>query len=102
MDAYPEPNVLPREEGDKAEAKMLSSIIPVILEQNGFYKVYSKKAWNILKAGSAIYGIFWDGSKLNGLGDISIKNVDFLNLFWEPGITDIQDSENAFHTKSCV
>lgn len=98
MDAYPEPNVLPREEGDKAEAKMLSSIIPVILEQNGFYKVYSKKAWNILKAGSAIYGIFWDGSKLNGLGDISIKNVDFLNLFWEPGITDIQDSENVFHT----
>lgn len=97
MDAYPEPNILPREEGDKQEAKMLSSIVPVVLEQNGFYKVYSNKAWKILKDGSAIYGVFWDGQKLNGLGDISIKNIDFLNLFWEPGITDIQDSDNVFH-----
>lgn len=97
MDAFPEPNILPREEGDKQEAEMLSSIIPVILEQNGFYKVYSNKAWKILKDGSGIYGCFWDGNKLNGLGDISIKNIDFLNLFWEPGITNIQDSENVFH-----
>ena len=28
MDAYPEPNILPREEGDKQEAKKLSSIVP--------------------------------------------------------------------------
>lgn len=97
MDAFPEPNILPREEGDKEEAKMLSSIIPVVLEQNGFYKVYSSKAWKILKDGSGIYGCFWDGNKLNGLGDITIKNIDFLNLFWEPGITDIQESENVFH-----
>ena len=97
MDAYPEPNILPREEGDKQEAKILTSIVPVVLEQNGFYKVYSNKSWKILKDGSAIYGIFWDGQKLNGLGDISIKNVDFLNLFWEPGIVDIQDSDNVFH-----
>ena len=97
MDAYPEPNILPREEGDKQEARMLTSIVPVVLEQNGFYKVYSNKSWKILKDGSAIYGVFWDGQKMNGLGDISIKNIDFLNLFWEPGITDIQDSDNVFH-----
>lgn len=97
MDAYPEPNILPREENDKEEAQTLSSIIPVILEQNGFYKVYSNEAWKKLKDGSGIYGVFWDGQKLNGLGDISIKNIDFLNLFWEPGITDIQDSADVFH-----
>lgn len=97
MDAYPEPNILPREEGDKAEAKKLSSIVPVVLEQNGFKKVYSKKNWKILKDGAGVYGVFWDGSKLNGLGDITIKNIDGLNLFWEPGITDIQDSANVFH-----
>lgn len=97
MDAYPEPNVLPRERDDESEAKTLASIIPVVLEQNGFYKIYSNKAWKILKDGSAIYGVFWDGQKMNGLGDISIKNIDFLNLFWEPGITDIQDSANVFH-----
>lgn len=97
MDAYPEPNILPREENDKQEAEMLTSIIPVILEQNGFYKVYSTEAWKKLKDGSGIYGVFWDGHKLNGLGDISIKNIDFLNLFWMPGITDIQESPNVFH-----
>ena len=36
MDNYPSPNILPREEGDKAEAEMLTSIVPVILEQNYF------------------------------------------------------------------
>lgn len=97
MDAYPEPNILPREEGDKEEAEILTEIIPVILEQNQFYKVYSKEAWKKLKDGSGIYGVFWDGQKLNGLGDISVKNIDFLNLFWMPGVEDIQDSPNVFH-----
>ncbi len=97
MDAYPEPNILPREENDKQEAELLTSIVPVVLEQNGFYKVYSTEAWKKLKDGSGIYGVFWDGHKLNGLGDISIKNIDFLNLFWMPGITDIQESPNVFH-----
>ena len=30
MDNYPEPNILPREAMDKAEAKKLSSIVPVL------------------------------------------------------------------------
>ncbi len=33
MDNFPSANILPREEGDKQEAKLLSSIIPVILDQ---------------------------------------------------------------------
>ena len=78
MDAYPEPNILPREEGDKQEARKLSSIVPVVLEQNGFKKVYSKKNWKILKDGAAIYGVFWDGSKLNGLGSMILVINDYL------------------------
>ena len=42
MEAYPEPNVLPREESDKGQAEMLSEIIPVILEQNEFRKTWSE------------------------------------------------------------
>ena len=34
---------------------------------------------------------------LHGLGDIDIREVDLLNLFWEPGIKDIQKSGNLFH-----
>jgi hypothetical protein len=99
MDNFPSPNVLPREEGDKAEAEMLSSIIPVILEQNDFEETYDN-VWDYkLKAGTGIYGVFWDKEKLNGLGDISIRKVDIINLFWESGITDIQRSRNLFHVE---
>ena len=99
MDNFPSPNVLPREEGDKAEAEMLSSIIPVILEQNDFEETYDN-VWDYkLKAGTGIYGVFWDKDKMNGLGDISIKKVDIINLFWESGITDIQKSRNFFHVE---
>ena len=99
MDAFPEPNVLPREEGDKPEAEALSSILPVILEQNDFEGVYDS-VWNYkLKTGTGVYGIFWNSDKLNGLGDIEIKKLDILNLFWEPGIDDIQKSKNIFHVE---
>ena len=99
MDNFPSPNVLPREEGDKGEAEMLSSIIPVILEQNDFEETYDN-VWDYkLKAGTGIYGVFWDKDKLNGLGDISIRKVDIINLFWESGITDIQRSRNLFHVE---
>ena len=99
MDNFPSPNVLPREEGDKGEAEMLSSIIPVILDQNDFEQTYSD-VWSYkLKAGTGIYGVFWDNSKLNGLGDISIRKADIINLFWESGITDIQSSRNLFYVK---
>ena len=99
MDNFPSPNVLPREEGDKGEAEMLSSILPVILEQNDFEETYDNVQDYRLKAGTGIYGIFWDKSKLNGLGDITIRKVDIINLFWESGITDIQMSRNLFHVE---
>ena len=99
MDNFPSPNILPREEGDKGEAEMLTSIIPVILEQNDFEEVYDN-VWDYkLKAGTGIYGVFWDKDKLNGLGDISVQKVDIINLFWESGITDIQRSRNLFHVE---
>ena len=97
MDNFPSPNVLPREEGDKAEAEMLSSIIPVILDQCDFEETYSDVMNYKLKTGTGVYGIFWDNSKLNGLGDISIRKIDIINLFWESGIMDIQKSRNIFH-----
>ena len=97
MDNFPSPNILPREEGDKPEAEMLTSIIPVILEQNEFEDTYDTEADDKLKHGTGVYGVFWDGSKLNGLGDISVESEDILSLFWQPGITDIQDSRHFFH-----
>ena len=98
IEAFPEPSILPREEGDKAEAGILSKIIPVILEQNEFEKTYSDCMWQKLKTGTGVYKVYWDADKLGGLGDIAIERVDLLNVFWEPGVRDIQDSRYFFHT----
>lgn len=96
-DGYPEANILPRERNDESEAQKLSDIVPVVMEQNEFHKTYSDACWYKLKQGACIYGIFWDSQKHNGLGDITIKKVDAISLFWQPGITDIQKSRNIFH-----
>ena len=99
MDNFPAPNILPREPGDVKEARQLSAIVPVVLEQAGFEATYSEGWWDKIIGGTAIYGVFWDSSKLNGLGDIAVEPVDILNLFWEPGVTKIQNSANVFHVK---
>ena len=99
MDCYPAPTVLPREPDDRQEAQRLSRILPVVLKKNQFQRTYSSAWWYKLKSGCAVYGVFWDGTKLGGLGDISVKRMDLLNLFWEPGVTDIQDSAHFFSTE---
>ena len=101
MDAYPEPNILPREEADKGEAKKLSAIVPCVLEQNQFEATYSDNMWQKLKTGTGVYKVVWDQGKLNGLGDISVERVNLLNIYWEPGVTDIQHSRYVFHTELC-
>ena len=101
MDAYPEPIILPREEDDRAEASMLSSILPCVLEQNRFEETYCEAMWRKMKSGTAVYKIVWDKSKLGGLGDIGVECVSVLNLFWEPGVTDVQRSRYFFHTELC-
>lgn len=99
MDNYPEPNVLPRARDDADTAKKLSSILPVALDQNEYEQVYSDAWWYKLKHGTAVKGVFWNGAKDGGLSDIDLRLVDLLNLYWEPGITDIQASRNVFHVE---
>ena len=101
VEAYPEPNILPREEADKGEARMLSAIVPCVLEQNNFEATYSDAMWQKLKTGTGVYKVVWDQGKLHGLGDISVERVNLLNIYWEPGVTDIQRSRYFFHTELC-
>ena len=96
MDNYPAPVVLPREAGDIDTAKTLSDVLPVILDRNDFKDTYSDNWWEKLKHGTAVYGVFWNSEKENGLGDIDVKAIDLLKIYWEPGKTKIQDSKNIF------
>lgn len=99
IEAYPEPNILPREPGDKQEAQMLSSVIPCILEQNDFEATYSDAMWSKMKFGTAAYKVVWDKNIENGLGDIRVDRLNLLNVFWEPGIEKIQQSRYIFQTE---
>lgn len=74
MEAYPEPNILPREEADKGEAKKLSAIVPCVLEQNQFESTYSDNMWQKLKTGTACYKVVWDK-----LYDTFVKKYGYLN-----------------------
>lgn len=99
MDNFPSANILPREEDDRAEAKVLSSIMSVVLDQADFEQTYNDVQDDKIKSGIGFYGVFWDRSRHNGLGDIAIEKVDTLNLFWQSGITDIQNSPHVFCTE---
>lgn len=96
MDNFPEPNVLPREQEDEKDAQTLSSILPVIYERNNYEETYSDAGWYKLKHGVSATGTFWNKELEDGLGDIDVCFVDMLKIFWEPGITDLQDSRNLF------
>ena len=99
MDNYPEANILPRSQDDEQAAEVLTSVIPVILEQNEFEKTYSDVQWYKAKNGTGVYGVFWDNDKQNGLGDIAIQKIDLANLFWKPGVIDIQNSPYVFYVQ---
>ena len=96
MDSIPECTVLPREEGDSPEAERLTGVLPVVFERNNWASVYSDGAYQKLKTGTAVYSVLWNSSADSGLGEIDIRNTDILNIFWEPGIKDIQKSRNIF------
>ena len=96
MDSFPSPNILPREQSDTEEAKKLTSIIPVLLDQMDFEQTYNDEQWHKQINGVGCYGVFWDRVSRNGLGDVMVKDIDLLNLFWQPGVTDIQDSRSMF------
>ena len=101
MDNFPQPLLLEREEGDRKKADELSKVVPLILEKSNFYSTYSDIWWYKLKQGSGIYGVFWDNSLENGLGDISIKKIDLLRFYSQPYVENIQDSRYIFVLSLC-
>ncbi len=96
MEAYPTVNLRPRQRDDTEEARRLSGILPVIVAQNNFEQTYRNVSEYTLKNGVGVYHVWWDGSKHGGLGDIAITETNVLDIFWEPGITDLQRSAYVF------
>lgn len=97
MDSMPSLAVLPREESDRDSASTLSDVLPVVLEMNNFEQIYSDMWWYKLRSGTGCFGVFWSNELQNGLGDVAVRSLDLLSLYWEPGITDLQKSQNLFY-----
>ena len=97
MDNYPDANILPRARDDEFAAKILSKVIPTVMENCEFQATYSDEQWDKIKNGTGVFGVFWNNELSNGLGDIDIKKIAIPNLFWKGGIEDIQDSPNLFY-----
>lgn len=96
MDNYPEPNVLPQESSDEQTAKVLGQVLPCILEQNNYEEIWDKGWWDKIIKGTTVTCVSWDSAKQNGIGDVSLSRVDILNVFWDPGCEDIQESRNFY------
>lgn len=96
IDNMPTCTCLPREKRDTQSADTLSKIIPVITQRCRFEQCYADNAWDKLRYGTAIYGVFWNPQAECGLGDVDIRAVDVSDLYWENGVADIQDSKNVF------
>ena len=99
MDNIPCASILPREESDQKAAETLSKIVPLIMDKVDFEKKYDDAWYDKLIAGGCIFKPFWNNGLENGLGDIDIQTIDVLNVFWEPGEENIQDSRNFFHVE---
>lgn len=97
MDNAPAPAVLPRDEGDRTQAQVLSQILPAMLQRTQFEALYDRACYTKLQHGTAIYGVFWDPRAEDCMGDVRVTVVDPLCLYWEAGVRDLQDSRNVFY-----
>lgn len=97
MDSFPKANVLAREADDEEEAQILSKILPAIEEHTDAEQVYNTAGYDFLIDGTAITSVLWDPMAHDGMGDIKKTNVDIHNVFWQPGIEDIQQSKYFFN-----
>lgn len=96
IDSIPACTCLPREKRDEKFSDALTKIIPVITQRCSFEQIYSDNAWEKLKHGTAVYGVFWNNALEDGLGDIDIKQISLADIFWDVSVKEIQDSSNLF------
>ncbi len=96
MENIPTAVCLPREECDEEDARALSAILPVILDRSGFAGAYSDNMWYKLKHGVCAWGVFYNTELENGIGDIDVRRVDLLNLYWQPNVKSLQHSRSVY------
>lgn len=101
IDSIPGCVCLPREKRDERYSRALSKIIPVICQRRNFEQTYSDNAWEKLKHGTAVYGVFWNNDLEYGIGDVDIRQIPISSIFWDMKERNIQDSKDLFIASLC-
>ena len=97
MDNYPRANVLARSKDDMMEAAKLSHILPALHDRIGLEKTYDRVMWCKGIQGWGVYSVLWDKNADSGAGEISVKKVKLLNLYWDQEVEDFQESSDVFY-----
>lgn len=100
MDNMPIPACLPRNSDDRAAAETLGKVLPVILDSCDYQKTYSSLWWDKLKLGVSVLGVFWNSEKAGGLGDIELRRINPINIYFEPDISSLEDSSEVFYLEN--
>ena len=97
MDNYPRANVLARSKDDVMEAVKLSHILPALHDRIGLEKTYDRVMWCKGIQGWGFYSVLWDKNADGGAGEISVRKVKLLNLYWDQEVEDFQESSDVFY-----
>lgn len=97
MDNLPSAAILPRSADDKQTAEILSKVLPAVLDNCSFDKVYSEIWWDKLKYGVGVYGVFWDPK---GLGEVTLSRINPQNLYFSATDNDINSAKEIFYLET--
>ena len=96
MDKYPEPVLLPQEEGDETLASQTEDVLRYILKRRDYRQVYRKKCRQALIKGTSVQEVFWDASLYGGLGDVNVRAWDIKQFLMDPMCEDFQQGRACF------
>ena len=88
----PSVDVIPTEEAGFDKAKMLSSALAWVFEKQSLQLKNGQMFRSLLKTGTAFLYVDFDPDLENGLGDVTIKELNWKHCFPDPNCSDIESA----------
>lgn len=98
-DNRPQIAVIPREPNDDQIADVIGKVIEWLWEYCDLDLLLPRTMLNSLIFGNGFWKVMWDANARKGMGDISVKNVDPVNMFFNPEAHDINDATEISHVE---
>lgn len=92
VENFPQLACVPRSQAQEESVALVNRVLPAVLTRAGFDQVWSDVWWQKLKAGTGVYGVFWDPQG----EEVALRRVDLKDLYWQPGVENLEDSEAVF------